>query len=448
MKFGGTSVANAVNIKRVISIVAGRLEKRPVVVVSALAGVTDSLYRICASLAASDVEAAEWVIDGLKSKHEAVIRELIPEDSNHYRRIRDEVYEVLDRLQELSRAIGVIGELSDRSKAVIISTGEFLSAKIICAAMNYSGIRTKFADSRKMIITDEVYLKGEPDIEQICLRVPDFVGQAFAGSEAVITQGFVSSTIEGTPTVLGRGGSDFTASLIGQAMKASVIEIWTDVNGVHTADPRKVKKTRSNHVISFEEAAEMANCGAKVLHQRTMEPAVREGIPIRVLNSFSPEDEGTIIFTEAVPGVKAVSSNDKISVLSIRATDTIVDNVVFVQKVLSYFQKERIQVRMMSLLSGGVTVVIDESSDLTGLLGRLAGFAKVEMIYEKSQISIVGKDVVQIDGLFGKVFGGLLDKRISMITKSASGISLSFIADVDDVTEILNIIHRELFETE
>ena len=286
MKFGGTSVANFEAITRTIFIIGGKLDQKPVVVVSALSKVTDLLYRISDAAASRNVTETKELLSQLRKRHVDLAAELLAQSM-----MKDEaiakVNALCDALESIAMAVCSLGELSDRNKAIIISNGEYLSSTIIAYAMNSKGIRTKWVDARGMMVTNNSYLKAEPDMAAIIEKVPGVVADAYEGMDAIITQGFVGVTRDGDPTVLGRGGSDYSASLIGMAVDAERIEIWTDVDGVRTADPRSVKNTKYLEKISFEEAAEMAHFGAKVLHPLTIEPAVKKNIPIYVLNSMS-----------------------------------------------------------------------------------------------------------------------------------------------------------------
>ena len=322
MKFGGTSVADCAAISRTIEIIRKRLPERPVVVVSALSKVTDLLYRISDEAKKRDFEEASDLLEQLRSRHITLAEELISQSESIDKEsiledAKRRVNEICDKLSHFIEAVCELGELSDRSKAVIIGNGEYLSSNIICCTMNARGISTRLMDSRKMIITNADFLKGEPKQDLISIKVNAEVSSHYTDCEAVITQGFVSATEDGEPTVLGRGGSDYTASLIGMAVGAQRIEIWTDVDGVKTADPRKVEGTRSLERISFEEAAEMAHFGAKVLHPMTIEPAVKKNIPIYVLNSINPDGKGTVILQNSFidDGVKSVSSKENILVI-------------------------------------------------------------------------------------------------------------------------------------
>ena len=258
MKFGGTSVANFEAITRAIFIVGGRLDKKPVVVVSALSKVTDLLYRISDAAAAGNVNEAKNLMDELRSRHVNLASDLLEQSPALKESAVNRVNAICDSLESLVNAVCAVKELSDRNKAIIISNGELLSSTIICFVMNAKGIRTNFIDARQMMITSDEYLKGEPVVNEITARVPAIIEEAYKGMDAVITQGFIGSNLSGEQTVLGRGGSDYSASLIGMAIDAERIEIWTDVDGVRSADPRTVENTKYLEKISFEEAAEMA----------------------------------------------------------------------------------------------------------------------------------------------------------------------------------------------
>ena len=283
MKFGGTSVANFEAITRTIFIIGGKLDQKPVVVVSALSKVTDLLYRISDAAASKDSSLTKELLAELRLRHVNLACELLAQNPVQKESAITRVNAICDELDALANAVCAVGELSDRNKAIIISNGELLSSTIICFAMNAKGIRTNWIDARKMMVTNDAYLKGEPIESEIVERVPGMIADAYKGMDAVITQGFIATNLKGEQTVLGRGGSDYSASLIGMSIDAERIEIWTDVDGVRTADPRYVKNTKYLEKISFEEAAEMAHFGAKVLHPLTIEPAVKKNIPI--LNS-------------------------------------------------------------------------------------------------------------------------------------------------------------------
>lgn len=447
MKFGGTSVANYDAITRMISIVRGRLDEKPVVVVSALSKVTDLLYKISDEAAQRNRAGAMELIGQLRKRHLDLADELMEDSPEECGDAKEKINGICDSLVSFVDAVCAVGELSPRSKAIIISNGEYLSSNVICCAMNASGIRTNYIDARRMIVTDDNYLKGEPDMEAISDKVPGVVLGAYEYADAVITQGFVSATAMGEPTVLGRGGSDYSASLIGMAIDATRIEIWTDVDGVRTADPRRVQNTRCLDKISFEEAAEMAHFGAKVLHPLTIEPAVKKNIPIYVLNSMNPSGEGTAILqsTFIEDGVKSVSCKENIHVINIFSTKMI-NTSGFLTKVFEIFSENKVSVDLISTSEANISVTVDASQNIDAVVGKLSAFADVYVDSDKSQVSVIGKNIINLKGLLEQTFAPVRDCKIYMISQGASYVNISFVVDRTVLNDVVQQIHKYLFE--
>ena len=446
MKFGGTSVANFEAITRTIFIIGGRLDQKPVVVVSALSKVTDLLYKISDAAAAKDLPQTRELLCQLRKRHIDLTEELLAQSMLKEDAVA-RVNELCDSLEGIAMAVCSLGELSDRNKAVIISTGEYLSSTIISYAMNAKGIRTKWIDARTMMITSESYLKGEPDMDAIAATVPGVVAEAYQGMDAVITQGFVGVTSEGRPTVLGRGGSDYSASLIGMAVDAEKIEIWTDVDGVRTADPRYVPNTKSLEQISFEEAAEMAHFGAKVLHPLTIEPAVRKNIPIYVLNSMNPSGKGTAILRNELieDGVKSVSFKENIRVINIFSTKMI-NTSGFLRRVFEIFSESKVSVDLISTSEANISVTVDASQNIDAVVAELSEFADVIVDDDKSQVSVIGKNIVKLNGMLKKTFTPLKKCNVYMISQGASFVNISFVVDREELNEVVCGLHHHLFE--
>ena len=447
MKFGGTSVADFEAITRTIFIIGSKLDQKPIVVVSALSKITDLLYRIADSAASKDTVQTGELLSELRARHTGLTCELLAQSPMLKEDAVQRVNEICDGLDQLAYAVCAVGELSDRNKAIIISNGEILSSTIICFAMNAKGIRTNFIDARKMMITNDSYLKGEPLTEEISVRVPDMVTAAFAGMDAVITQGFIASDLDGEQTVLGRGGSDYSASLIGMAVDAQRIEIWTDVDGVRTADPRKVKNTRYLEKISFEEAAEMAHFGAKVLHPLTIEPAVRKNIPIYVLNSMNPSGKGTAILRNELieDGVKSVSFKENIRVINIFSMKMI-NTSGFLRRVFEIFSENKVSVDLISTSEANISVTVDASEKVERLVEQLSEFADVIVDDDKAQVSVIGKNIVRLNGMLKKTFAPLKRTNVYMISQGASFVNISFVVDREELSEVVQDLHDHLFE--
>ena len=447
MKFGGTSVANFEAITRTIFIIGGKLDQKPVVVVSALSKVTDLLYKISDAAASQDQAQTRELLAELRQRHVNLASQLLEQSPMMKEDAVARVNSICDDLDELANAVCAVGELSDRNKAIIISNGELLSSTIICFAMNSKGIRTNFIDARKMMITNDSYLKGEPVVEEIVKRVPGIVTEAYTGMDAVITQGFIASNLNGEQTVLGRGGSDYSASLIGLAVDAERIEIWTDVDGVRTADPRRVPNTKYLEKISFEEAAEMAHFGAKVLHPLTIEPAVKKNIPLFVLNSMNPSGKGTAILRSELieDGVKSVSFKENIRVINIFSM-RMINTSGFLRRVFEIFSENKVSVDLISTSEANISVTVDASQKIDVVVEQLSEFSDVIVDDDKSQVSVIGKNIVRLNGMLKKTFTPLKKCNVYMISQGASFVNISFVVDREELDEVVLGLHDHLFD--
>ena len=447
MKFGGTSVANFEAITRTIFIIGGKLDQKPVVVVSALSKVTDLLYRISDAAASKDSSLTKELLAQLRQRHVSLACELLEQNPVQKESAVARVNSICDELDALANAVCAVGELSDRNKAIIISNGELLSSTIICFAMNAKGIRTNWIDARKMMVTNDAYMKGEPVESEIVSRVPGMIAEAYKGMDAVITQGFIASNLKGEQTVLGRGGSDYSASLIGMSIDAERIEIWTDVDGVRTADPRKVQNTKYLEKISFEEAAEMAHFGAKVLHPLTIEPAVKKNIPIYVLNSMNPSGKGTAILRNELieDGVKSVSFKENIRVINIFSM-RMINTSGFLRRVFEIFSENKVSVDLISTSEANISVTVDASEKIDRVVEELSEFAEVIVDEDKAQVSVIGKNIVRLNGMLKKTFAPLKRCNVYMISQGASFVNISFVVDREELTEVVQELHDHLFD--
>ena len=447
MKFGGTSVANFEAITRTIFIVGGKLDQKPVVVVSALSKVTDLLYRISDAAVSKDANLTKELLAELRQRHLSLACELLEQNPVQKESAVARVNAICDQLDALANAVCAVGELSDRNKAIIISNGELLSSTIICFAMNAKGIRTNWIDARKMMVTNDDYLKGEPVESEIVERVPGMIAEAYKGMDAVITQGFIATNLKGEQTVLGRGGSDYSASLIGMAIDAERIEIWTDVDGVRTADPRYVQNTKYLEKISFEEAAEMAHFGAKVLHPLTIEPAVKKNIPIYVLNSTNPSGKGTAILRNEFieDGVKSVSFKENIRVINIFSM-RMINTSGFLRRVFEIFSENKVSVDLISTSEANISVTVDASQKIDRVVAELSEFAEVIVDEDKAQVSVIGKNIVRLNGMLKRTFAPLKRTNVYMISQGASFVNISFVVDREELNEVVQDLHDHLFD--
>lgn len=452
VKFGGTSVGNVDAARKLIEIVRSRLDRQPVVVVSALSKVTDLLYKI-AGVTPSDTTLEENIA-ALKERHFSHLKALLGDNPKLCIATQKKLVSIITEVAQTAEK----GILSDRDKAAVISSGELMSSVIICAALNNSGIATSWVDARKMMITTGDPLKSEPDMDEICERTPQVIAEAFAHcpdagnapAQAVITQGFICSSASGKAAVLGRGGSDYSASIFGMALDADAIEIWTDVDGVRTADPRRVPTTRCLKRISYEEAAEMAHFGAKVLHPLTLEPAMKKDIPVYVLNTNNPDGENTEILRRdgEDESVKSVSYKENILVITMFSKHPI-DASGFLKKIFDVFSECKVGVDLISTNNAQISVTMDSAQkNLNQAIGRIQEFADVVLDYDKAQISAIGSSASGMNGILRMTFAPLRDCKIYMVSPGASFVNISFVVDKSRLDDILCQTHKYLIENE
>lgn len=451
MKFGGTSVQNSEAIERLIRIVKTRLPENIVVVSSAMTGITDQLIT-CANISCSgDYEKAYDIIRSIRERHIKAARELIKEESS-LNELLFGIKSLIDELRYVIKGINLISELSQRSIAKVSSFGELLSTLIITYALNNNSVSSKLIDARKVIITNKDFINAEPVYCKIKENAENIIIPELKNKNVVVTQGFIASTEDGITTTFSRGGSDYSASILGMTLDASEIEIWTDVDGILTADPRKVKDTQIIKEISFKEAAELAYFGAKVLHPSAILPAIEKNIPVRILNSAFPEKEGTLICadcgdSDTDSGVKSITSKSNITILNIYSPKMLFA-YGFLKKVFDVFDKYRTSIDLVTTSEVNVSVTLDRNENLEEIINELSEFAEINIEENKSLVCVVGSNLKYIPGLIKKVFSTVGDYNITMISQGASIINISFIIDNIDLDNVLNALHKKFFEKE
>ncbi len=446
MKFGGTSVQNEEAIGRVISIVRSRLPEKPLVVVSALARVTKNLVAIADEAEAQHEDKVKENLAALRERHFTLAKNLLAESPDFLEKCNADVERLIAGLETFVSGVCQIGELSPRSEARILSMGELLSSTIISYAFKASGVSCQWIDARRMITTDDNYMSARPDMDITEANVRRIIGLESKGSDLVITQGFVASTDKGATSVLGFEGSDYSAAIFGMALGAERVEIWTDVDGMRSADPRVIKETRKIDVISYEEAAEMAAMGARVLHPLTIEPARRKNIPISVLNSQNPSSEGTVIVRgdESPDGPKSVAFRDEI--LFVKVASRKLEGVTrMLGKVFSELYPKRIPVILAKATESEVYLVIPEERDeLEDALEVIGKWAEVTVYRDKSFISVVGRNIVGFEGLGDKVIS--VSGKVHLANVSANMMSENFVIDRERLQVTLEALHDYIFK--
>ena len=448
MKFGGTSVQDAEAIGRVISIVRGRLSERPLVVVSALARVTRLLVSLAQEAEAGNKHKVDELIAQLRDRHDALARELLSGRPALLSQALEDLAYRIGRLESFVSGVCLIGELSPRSKARIIAAGEQLSSILVCAAFNANGISCCLADARKMVITDDNYMSARPDLKATRDNVRRIYAEASQGVDLVVTQGFIATSSAGSTSVLGFEGSDYSAALFAMALDAGRVEIWTDVDGIRTADPRKVDRTCRIDRVSYDEAAVMASMGARVLHPLTIEPARLKNIPIQVLNSRNPSCEGTLVVRaeDAPAGPKSIAVQEDILFITVKSPG-LLGVTQMLGRVFAEFSCRKIPVVMATASDAEVYLTVPEGIDaLPSALEALSSWATPTVYRDKAQISIIGRDMIAVEGLGDKVIG--LSGKVHMVSLGTNLLSECFVIDRDRLACTLAGLHDFIFNQE
>jgi aspartate kinase len=458
MKFGGTSVGDAEMIRRTAQIVHDVALERPVVVVvSAMAGVTDALIRGATEAARRNGEPVRRIAEELLEKHRQAIEGTVG-DAGARANLLAHVGSLLDYFTNLCQAIAVLGELTPRGLDVVSSLGERLSAPIVAAMLNDLETPAEAVEATVFIITDDHHGGASPLLELTRERAREYLLPCLANGKIPVVTGFIGATASGEITTLGRGGSDYTAAILGQCLDSEEVWIWTDVDGVMTADPRIVPDARTLPEISYAEAAELSYFGAKVLHPKTMLPAMEAGIPLRILNTFNPTHPGTVILAESRPGpttVKGITAIRHLSIVTVEGRGMMgVPGVA--AKVFSTVAQEGISVLMISQSSSeqDICFVIQEDVTDRALQALEREFAlerlrrDVERIWAQKGIAIiavVGAGMRGTPGISAKVFGSLGARRINVIAiaQGSSEYNISLVVDERDAEEAVRAIHQE-----
>jgi aspartate kinase len=445
-KFGGTSVQDAEAIERVAQIIHQRLKQHPVVVASAMGKTTNHLLQAAETAAIGKKQEALDLLNRLRDTHLKEAQKLgLASMSNGF---LEAVNSYFKELRDLVRGLSALGELTPRTKDAMASYGERLSTLIIAHAFNDRGIPSQLLDARQCIITDENFSRAAPLFDLTDAAIREHLLPVIEGNKVPIFQGFIGSTRGGITTTIGRGRSDYSAAIVGAALDASDIQIWTDVDGIMTTDPRMVSEARRVRVISFDEAAELAYFGAKVLHPATILPAVRKKIPVHVLNSYKPECEGTLITDEAPPcenPVKAIAYKKGITVINIASTRMLMAHG-FLKRIFEIFDAHKVPVDVVSTSEVSVSLTLDETSSLWDVITELKKIGEVNVEGGKSIVCCVGDNLKNIAGLPHQVFSAISDINISMISQGASSINITFVIDDDRLPQAVRSLHDVFFQ--
>ncbi len=444
LKFGGTSVEDAAAIRRAAAIVGNRIAQQPVVVASALGGVTDQLAAMGAAACERRLDKALHELGSLRERHLNVAAELLSRRDMAV--LKEHLEHEFQLLESVLAGIAALGELSPRTSDKLLGFGECLSTRIVSAAFRERGLRATWVDARECIVTDNSYTHAAPLASETNLRLRRHVLPLVAAGQVPVLAGYIAATLDGTPTTLGRGGSDFTAAIVGAALDADRIEIWTDVDGMMTADPRLCPDARSIEVISFDEAAELAHFGAKVLHLATVLPATEKNIPVYILNSRNPEGKGTRICKldeAASPVVKAITVKREVVVVDVHASAGL--NPALLRSVFEVLEEQRCPVDLVTVSRLKISFLVSSAAVVSDLASKLNEAARVSCQENKAMVCLVGKGVGREPLLVAKLFSALPAVDVSLVSHGLSDMNLRLVVDDRVASEVVRGLHRFFF---
>ena len=455
MKFGGTSVADQSAMERLIAIVRAERQaeaqteggdaRGPIVVVSALSGVTDRLLGVAALAQSGDLEGAKSSLRELRARH-ITVSEVVTDAT-----LRQSVVEAINRefddLERIVSALVVLQEVSPRWLDTLAAAGEILSSQIVAAALTAHKLQGAWVDSRKAVVTDAEYTAAAPMFEETTAALMMHADPPLAAGRIPVMGGFVGATQAGVTTTLGRGGSDFSAAIVGACLGASEIQIWTDVDGMLTADPRIVKNPQVVPHLSFAEASELAYFGAKVLHPATIQPAVARNIPVRILNSQRATARGTLITADrpkTAHPLTAVASKKGVTVVDITSTRMLMAHG-FLRRLFEVFERFKTPVDVITTSEVSVSVTIDDARRLPAIVEALSGFAEVGREDHMAIVCVVGDGLHDDPGLAARVLASVGDVPLRMVSQAASRRNITFVIREGDVPQALGRVHDAFF---
>jgi aspartate kinase len=433
MKFGGTSVEDGAAIDRSCGIVIQRAQMHPLVVVSALGGATNELLGAGRLAANAELDKALEIADKLERRHV----ELLSSTGKYFTQLR-----------ELLRALGSIGEFSPRTQDLVAAYGETLSSLIFADRLQRLGQNVVHLDSRRIIVTDETFGRATPLLQPTAERLARFARPPIEKGQIVVMGGYISGTLSGVTTTLGRGGSDYTAAIVGAAIAAEEIQIWTDVDGMMTADPRIVPNSYKVKDISFAEASELAYFGAKVLHPLTLIPAIEKNIPVFILNSRRPAGSGTRITREARPtsnAIKSIAVKRGITAVTVSSSRMLMAHG-FLRALFDVFDQHGTAVDVVATSEVSVSLTLDNTWALPAILEDLKPLGDVTVMDQVALICIVGNNLKYTAGIAHRAFASVKDINVLMISHGASNINLSFIVAQQDADAAVRQLHADFFK--
>jgi aspartate kinase len=449
MKFGGTSLEGATAFQNAARIVAARVERRPVVVVSAMARFTDALIASVKEATNNGADAALASLEKHFDRHLRVIDALLSKEGDRLRQLvehsRNEIKELLNK------AVSEQNANRSRRKALedaVASNGERLSASLLAAVLIENNYSACDVDARRCVITDDEFGCAAPLMTETFQNTQTQLRSLIENACVPVLGGFIGSTVTGETTTLGRGGSDYTAAIIGAALASEEIQIWTDVPGVLTADPRVAPKARTVPRLSFAEASELAYFGARVLHPKTLYPAVERDIPVRICNSRAPDGRSTVVVGESETSpqtVKAIAHKTGVTTVQITSA-RMLGAYGFLRAIFEIFDKYRTAVDVVTTSEVSVSLSLDDTTALPAIVGELEKLGTVTIEEERAILCIVGEGLRSTPGIAARIFTTISDINVSLISQGASRINLTFAVEEARAREAVMRLHKEFFE--
>ena len=475
-KFGGTSVADPDAVRRLIGIARARRERDgrgPVIVVSAMSRVTDALLAIAADAGAARSESAAALVEQLRQRHLAMTQALVGQAAGDapgdaagdaagnaagnaagdaagaadLGALTAHIDQQFDELAAVVKALAVLREVSPRTLDVVAAMGELLSSRIVAAALVYAGLPGVWVDARRAVVTDADHTRASPLMRETTAAMRALVLPLVEAGGVPVLGGFVGATLDGHTTTLGRGGSDYSGAIAGACLDAAEIQIWTDVDGMLTADPRVIPQARLVPRLSFAEAAELSYFGAKVLHPSTIHPAVERNIPVRILNAHKPDGDGTLITADPQPGggeLTAMAAKRDLIVVDITSSRMLMA-YGFLRRVFEVFERFRTAVDVVTTSEVSVSVTVDDRRHLTAIVEALSEFAEVSVEPDMALLCAVGDRLRTEPAIAARALRVLEEVPLRMISQAASRRNITVVMRQADLPHAMHRVHEEFF---
>ena len=448
IKFGGTSVGTAERVANAIEIVSERRHLNPIVVVSALSGITNDLVAATEAARACDSAKVDQIIAAVRQRHEDVALQLVQQKMDFFEAFTRQLGKQIEQIHTILRGIALLGEITLRAKDKVVAIGEKLSSVLFTYSMMMRALPGDHVHSEEVVVTDARFGEAAPLMDETRAAAHRVLLPIVERNLIPVMGGFIGRTRDGATTTLGRGGSDYSAAIVGAALGADEIQIWTDVDGMMTCDPRLIPSARIIDRISYTEAAELAWFGAKVLHPKTIAPAVEQGIPVRILNTHNVASPGTLITEqgdERGEGAKAIAVKKGVTVVHM-TSNRMLGAHGFLARLFAIFEELEVSVDLITTSEVSVSVTIDEKHNLEKLVEKLAPVAEVEVRENQAIVAVVGRKLMKDSAVGARVFESLRGVPMSMFSLGTSGLNLSIVIDEKDAERAVKSIHATLFE--